>query len=84
VTLRGGSRTRADANTLEARKNDVGRRDVALTSGAQYVSTDYLWPDPRFPGEYQVRLPNGAAVICNPVRAAGKCGGLPVETAGSH
>jgi hypothetical protein len=77
-------RTRADANTLEARKNDVGRRDVALTSGAQYVSTDYLWPDPRFPGEYRVRLPNGAAVICNPVRAAGKCGGLPVETAGSH
>jgi hypothetical protein len=74
-------RTRADADTAEARVNDVRKREAALASGAQWVSTDYLWPDPRFPGGYQVRLPNGAATICNPVRAAKACAGLPVETA---
>jgi hypothetical protein len=73
-------RTRADADTAEARANDVRKRDAALASGAQYVSTDYLWPDPRFPGGYQVRLPNGAATICNPVRASKLCQNLPVET----
>ncbi|MDQ0462417.1 hypothetical protein QO010_000165 [Caulobacter ginsengisoli] len=51
-------RTRADADTLEARKGDVFRREAALGSGAQYVSTDYLRPDPRF-GDYRVELPEG-------------------------
>jgi hypothetical protein len=75
-------RTRADADTVEARKNDTAPRDAALISGAQAVSTDYMTPDPRFVGGYQVKLPGGAAVICNPVRAAEKCGGLFVERAG--
>ena len=74
-------RTRADAGTLEARRNDPRRRDAALASGAQFVSTDYLWPEPRLHNDYQVRLPGGAAVLCNPVRAAGRCAGLAVETA---
>lgn len=65
-------RTRADANTREARANDTGPRDAALASGAQYVSTDYLWPDPRFPGRYRV----AATARCNPVRRPGKCGDL--------
>ncbi len=73
-------RTRADADTVEARKNDRTRRETALASGAKYVSTDYLWPDSRFAGGYQVHLPGGAAVVCNPVRAKAKCAGLPVET----
>lgn len=51
-------RTRADADTLEARKGTIWRRETALSSAAQYVSTDYMRPDPRFPG-YQVRLPEG-------------------------
>ncbi|HWA88950.1 MAG TPA: phosphatidylinositol-specific phospholipase C1-like protein [Rhizomicrobium sp.] len=63
-------RTRADADTVEARKNDTRRRDAALASGAQYVSTDYMQPDPRF-GPYRARLPDVAD--CNPVRA--KCQG---------
>ncbi|HZZ88931.1 MAG TPA: phosphatidylinositol-specific phospholipase C1-like protein [Caulobacteraceae bacterium] len=71
-------RTRADADTLEARTNDVGRRDAALASGAQYVSTDYPHPDARL-SAYQARLPGGAIALCNPVRAAGKCGGLAIE-----
>ncbi len=76
-------RTRADSGTLEARRNDTQRRDAALASGAQFVSTDYFWPEPRLHNDYQVRLPGGVAALCNPVRAAGRCAGLPVETVGA-
>jgi hypothetical protein len=72
-------RTRADADTWAARTNDVTQRSAALTSGAQYVSTDYLWADPRFPGGYTVRLTGGDVAVCNPVRAAGHCNGLALE-----
>ena len=34
-------RTRADVETVEARANDTTKRDAALASGAQWVSTDY-------------------------------------------
>jgi hypothetical protein len=61
-------RTRADANTVEARRHDTRRREAAFASGAQYISTDYLWPDPRF-GDYRVQLPGDAAARCNPLRA---------------
>ena len=71
-------RTRADADTVEARVNDTRRRDAALASGAQYVSTDYRHPDPRWP-TYQVRLPRGAVTVCNPLRRPERCAGLPVE-----
>jgi hypothetical protein len=74
-------RTRADSGTLEARANDTRRRDVAFASGAQFVSTDYFWPESRLHNAYQVRLPEGAVVLCNPVRAAGRCGRLAVESA---
>lgn len=74
-------RTRADADTVEARSADVGRRSAAFASGAQYVSTDYYWADPRFPA-YEVRLPGAQAAICNPVRAAARCDGLAVEMVG--
>ena len=71
-------RTRADADTVEARTADVSRRTAAFASGAQYVSTDYYWADPRFP-TYEVRLPGAEAAACNPVRAAARCDGLAVE-----
>lgn len=61
-------RTRADADTVEARRNDTRRRDAAFASGAQYISTDYLWPDPRF-GAYRVQLPDAGAARRNPLRA---------------
>jgi membrane-associated phospholipid phosphatase len=73
-------RTRADADTWAARRNDVAQRSAALSSGAQYVSTDYMWADPRLAGGYTVRLTGGAVAVCNPVRAAERCGGLPLET----
>jgi len=66
-------RTRADADTVQARKNDVAMRSAAFSSGAQYVSTDYLWADPRFAGGYTVRLTGGEAATCNPVRMAKGC-----------
>ncbi|MFI4933497.1 MAG: phosphatidylinositol-specific phospholipase C1-like protein [Caulobacterales bacterium] len=71
-------RTRADADTVEARSNDVSRRDAALASGAQYVSTDYRHPETRF-SDYQVRLPGDAIALCNPQRAPERCAGLPIE-----
>jgi hypothetical protein len=71
-------RTRADADTREARTNDASRRDTALRSGAQYVSTDYFEADARF-GAYRVHFGDGAIVRCNPRRAAARCAGLPIE-----
>jgi hypothetical protein len=71
-------RTRADADTKEARVNDTTRRELALASGAQYVSTDYLRPDKRF-STYQVRLPPGVVAACNPVRLAERCSGQSVR-----
>ncbi len=66
-------RTRADADTVEARAGTTTRREAALSSGAQYISTDYLWPDPRFGTGYTASLPNGAVTRCNPVNAAKGC-----------
>ncbi|MGZ5999134.1 MAG: phosphatidylinositol-specific phospholipase C1-like protein [Rhizomicrobium sp.] len=73
-------RTRADADTVEARVDDTTRRDKALASGAQFVSTDYMEPDTRF-GPYQVRMPEGFVAACNPQRHPERCAGLPVESA---
>ena len=65
-------RTRADADTREARADDDTRLQAALASGAQYISTDYLWSDPRF-SDYQVGLPGGAAVRATPLRRDSSC-----------
>jgi Phosphoinositide phospholipase C, Ca2+-dependent len=63
-------RTRADADTKEARANDTKRRDAALASGAQFVSTDY--PEPRTEwSKYRVTLPDGAVARINPISGSG-------------
>jgi hypothetical protein len=59
-------RTRADVDTKQARANDVTQRDKALSSGAQFVSTDYAEPDPRL-SDYSVRLPGRVVARSNPV-----------------
>jgi hypothetical protein len=64
-------RTRADADTLEARENDTRRRAAAFASGAQAVSTDYYLPATHFGNEYQVSLPQ--PVVCNPITAPANC-----------
>ena len=66
-------RTRADADTVQARTGDTAMRDAALASGAQFVSTDYPHDDPVFPATYEVRFPGGGLVRCNPVAAPPSC-----------
>lgn len=65
-------RTRADADTVEARAGDTARREAAFASGAQLVSTDFERADPRFPS-YVVALPGGGEARCNPVSAPEGC-----------
>jgi hypothetical protein len=71
-------RTRADANTVEARKNDPTCRDKALASGAQFVSTDYPEPRPEFSG-YRVRFPGGVVARPNPISGDSKLGQVDLE-----
>lgn len=52
-------RTRSDSETREARSGDTMRREKALASGAQYISTDYPVRDPRLT-DYEVKLPGRA------------------------
>lgn len=59
-------RTRADADTQEARRNDRAPQIAAFASGAQYVSTDYMHPDLRF-SSYETHLPGGGVARLNPV-----------------
>lgn len=75
-------RTRADADTIEARANDTSTRDAALASGAQWVSTD-------FPGEgsaalldstYSVEIPGGVTARCNPINGPSGCVDAALDT----
>jgi hypothetical protein len=58
---------------MEARTGDTGPRDAALASGAQFVSTDYPEPDPRFGTGYEVSFPDDTVARCNPVSAPRGC-----------
>ena len=67
-------RTRTDEPTAIARANDTRRRDTALASGAQMLSTDYPASEPaRWPGHYQVALPGNVVARCNPVNKLAIC-----------
>ena len=64
-------RSRADADTREARANDTRRRDQAFASGAQAISTDYYLPATHFGNDYQVAIAGG--IRCNPVLMHDSC-----------
>lgn len=64
-------RTRADADTIEARSGDTDRRDRAFASGAQLVSTDYYRGAAHFGTDYRVALPGG--MRCNPLLRPPSC-----------
>jgi hypothetical protein len=64
-------RTRADANTFEARRNDTRRRDRAFASGAQFISTDFPEARPEISG-YSVRFEKPAPYRSNPVNPVKK------------
>jgi len=70
-------RTRTDADTAEARSNATERREKALASGAQILSTDYPISEPAsfdgHPTGFVVALPGGAVARCNPVNAPASC-----------
>jgi hypothetical protein len=66
-------RTRTDADTKQGRSNDTARRDQALASGAQILSTDYPASEPAQWSGYSVSLPHGAVARCNPVNAPAAC-----------
>lgn len=67
-------RTRADADTAEARSGDTSMRDAAFASGAQWVSTDYpTISDNHFGTPYFAAIPGGTVARCNPVNAPTGC-----------
>lgn len=70
-------RTRADADTVQARSNDTTQRDQALASGAHFVSTDF--PAPVDWTEYRVEIPDGTPSRCNPRTAPPECTSEAVE-----
>jgi hypothetical protein len=71
-------RTRADADTVEARKNSVTRRDKAFASGAHWISTDF--PEARTDlSPYLVRFDGGRTMRLNPLTAPGRSGDLEMK-----
>ena len=75
-------RTRADADTHEARAEDTTTREAALASGAQWVSTDYPVPEyaQAFGSDYVAEIPGGTVARCNPVNAPPECRDAPLDT----
>lgn len=60
-------RTRADADTKEARANDYTHFNAAKTSGAQIITTDYYLPSTFFNSPYQIKYDDGTYVRVDPV-----------------
>lgn len=72
-------RTRTDWNTVQARANDTARRDEAMASGAQIVSTDYPPAEPAGWTGYRVVFEGEKTVRCNPVLISAECRNHPPE-----
>jgi len=66
-------RTRTDADTKEGRSGSTERRDHAMASGAQILSTDYPKAEPAKWTGYSVSFPGGAMARCNPVAKNPAC-----------
>lgn len=60
-------RTRADANTKEARTNDYSRFEAAKKSGAQIITTDYYLPSKLFKSNYHIHFDDGRFIRNNPI-----------------
>ncbi|RLJ31470.1 calcium-dependent phosphoinositide phospholipase C [Chryseobacterium sp. 7] len=60
-------RTRADADTMEARSEDYSRFEKAKESGAQIITTDYYNPSKLFKSNYKVSFGNNTYERINPV-----------------
>ena len=62
-------RNRADADTIEARRNLTDRKMAAIESGAQAISTDYYVPSEYFDSPYLVK----PFIAFNPVTTKSSC-----------
>jgi len=60
-------RTRADADTEQARKNDKTKFEAACQSGAQIITTDYYKKSTHFPSDYVISFPGGTYFRANPL-----------------
>ena len=63
-------RTRADADTQEARANDRSHFEKAQQSGAQIITTDYYQPSRFFDSPYKVQFSDGSYVRSNPINGS--------------
>lgn len=66
-------RTRADANTEEARNGDYSRFKAALSSGAHFISTDYYLEDTSLGTGFEIKMPGGIIARCNPIISTEAC-----------
>lgn len=66
-------RTRADADTQQARDDDYALQEAAFASGGQFVSTDYVVPNLDFGTDYKASVPGGYVARCNPISAPEAC-----------
>jgi len=77
------TRTRADADTVEARANDVTSRDMAFASGSTWVSSDFVVPgraQALFGSPYVVQIPGGTPARCNPINTPTWCTSRMIES----
>jgi len=77
------TRTRADADTVEARANTTTPRDDAFASGSTWVSSDFVVPgraQTLFGSPYVVQIPGGTPARCNPINAPAWCTSAMVES----
>ena len=72
-------RTRADADTKEARKGDYTRFKAALSSGAHYISTDYYRADKNLETGYKIEFADQKVARCNPVMIPKGCNDIILE-----
>jgi len=70
-------RTRADGDNKEALAGDTSKRDAALATGAQIISTDY--PAPVAGVDYVVEIPGGAPSRCSAATAPAECSPEAIE-----
>ena len=72
-------RTRADSGLRTEPPGQPARRDAALASGAQIISTDYPAGEPHVETGYTVEFADGAPARVNPVNSPEPLSGLPLE-----
>lgn len=77
-------RTRTDEGTEQARTNDTTRRDHALSTGAQMISTDYPTSEPSSWTGFSVGLPGGLVARCNPINKPAGCVDALLEPANAR